>query len=221
MSDQPNNYDPKAGFEIPKTPTRSAPDDNETLRSFDSPPGDVRISAIWLGVAVGPAIAVLGGILSAPAALILNHLEMVERGWWGLSLGAIIVAPWVEELVKPLGVYFLVWKWDRVFTSRLYNASLGALAGLTFGVLENLLYVYVAHPDMAPEVVDFRWRYCTALHVVCSTIFGSGITPQALRESLGGGNVPRLSLYLPAAVAIAIHALWNLAAMVFGVISAF
>ena len=221
MPDQPNDCDLKAGFEIPKAPTRSTPEDHETLPSFDSPPGDVSINVILLGVGVGPVIAILGGILSAPAAMVLNYLEMAERGWWGLSLGAIVVAPWVEELVKPLGVYFLAWKWDRVFTSRLYNASLGALAGLMFGTIENLLYVHVAYPDMPPEMVDFRWRYCTALHVVCATIFSSGVTPQTLRESLGGGNVPRLSLYVPAVVAIAIHTLWNLAAMVSGVVSAF
>ena len=195
MPNSQDEYDPKVGFEVPQVPVgRSEPDRDrdpapDPQDDFVAPLYEPGLERFMLVAMVGPAVAILGGLLSAPTALVVNTLEAFERGWWGLSLGAILVAPWVEELVKPLGVYFLVWRWGRFFNSRLYNSLLAALGGLVFAILENLLYIYVTHRGMDAGMVAFRWRYCTALHVVCSAIFGYGVTPAALREALGGGNV--------------------------------
>ncbi|MBW3539532.1 MAG: PrsW family intramembrane metalloprotease [Planctomycetes bacterium] len=223
--DPQEEYNPRVGFDLPASatppPVETGPayDDWSSDRfGFEEPPPIVSPTAVLLGV-VAPLVAVAGGVLSAPAAMVVNTIEIQERGWWGYSLGAILVAPWVEELLKPMGVYLLAWKWPTVFTSRLFNAVLGALAGLTFAALENLWYIYGVGVD--PETAAFRWKYCTLLHTTCSAIFGFGITADSMKEALGGGNTPRLSVLAPALIAMGLHALWNTAATVFAVLESF
>ena len=76
------------------------------------------MQGLLLLLIVGPLFALLGGALSAPVALIANTLEMRKWGWLGYLLGVVLIAPWVEELAKPLGLYVLVKKWPGRFRSR-------------------------------------------------------------------------------------------------------
>ena len=61
----------------------------------------------------------------------------------GYLLLPFVGAPIIGEGVKPLGVYILLLRWPRLLRNQLYTALLCDFAGLTFGVIESLVYVYV------------------------------------------------------------------------------
>ena len=219
-------YDPKAGFEIPASPLQPTTDrpahENILLDRFDedSFAHDPLVSNMLLFFFAAPLIALVGGACSTVAAFIFNTLYALELGIWHF-LAAVLIAPWVEEMLKPLGVYFLIWKWPNIFKFRIYNAFLAALAGAVFATLENLLYIYVFYPDMNAADIQFRWFYCTALHISCCAIYGYGLTPESMDEIWVGENTARWSPYIPAMIAIGIHALWNLVATIKGIAEMF
>ncbi len=93
-------------------------------------------------------------------------------------ISAVIVAPLMEELLKPMGVFHLLNKHAKLLPSRGFVAFLGALSGLTFATLENLLYLYVYFPNHTAEFAIFRFTVCTTVHVVCSAIVGWGAGAQ-------------------------------------------
>ena len=50
-------------------------------------------------------VAMVGGVVGIPAAIMQE-----SQGYSGLWLGAIVIAPLVEEVVKPVGVMFIMEK---------------------------------------------------------------------------------------------------------------
>lgn len=88
------------------------------------------------------------------------------------------------------------------------------LGGLIFAVLENLLYVHVYHPDGGAGFAAYRYTVCTAMHVLASGVFGLGLAKvwRHIRQAGGSFDIDRCFRYYAAAVAI--HAVYNTAALV-------
>ncbi len=148
------------------------------------------------------AVAAGGGILGILGAAI----QEMTQGW---LLAAFAAAPMIEEVMKPTGVYLLLVRWPTLLTSRLYTASLAAVGGLVFAVIENIVYLNIYFPEHTQDLVLFRYSAGLPLHVVCSFILGFGIN-QKLLASIRG-EIPFLQgnrkYFITAMV---IHSLFNI-----------
>ena len=158
-----------------------------------------------LGHLAAVLIAVLGGALGILGAFI----EEVRSG--GFILLPFIGAPVIEEMLKPLGLYLLLARWPRLLLGQLHTAVLSALAGLTFGVIEALVYVNVYVSDPPDWFVAYRFSLPLLLHTTASFIVGLGVSPGLLAWASRGEPFPRASRNFYIA-GIALHALFNITA---------
>ncbi len=160
-------------------------------------------------LAVTITAAVLGGPFAVVGALM--------AGRQGLALIYVIVfGPVIEELLKQSGMtYVLEKKPYRVFAAWQFVFA-GLLSGLTFAVIENLVYVEIY--ARAAEVKDvaamaaFRWAVCTPLHVVCSGVASLGLVRVWRRQQRLGGPADLSAAFPWFAVAMAVHGLYNFGA---------
>lgn len=166
-----------------------------------------RISAKWY--LLGPLIAMTGGMFGIMAAA-------YENSGYGWYVGAFLAAPIIEEAVKPCGVYWLYGRRPQALSGPLYTAILSGLAGLTFGIIESLIYVaiyYSEYGELDSTFVIWRFTVCLALHTVCSFIVGWGINDKLV--DWVRGNVPFLEgnrkFFFTAMI---LHSLYNISATI-------
>lgn len=165
-----------------------------------------RVAALPKWRVLGPLIAMAGGLVGLLGSA-------VQEATHGGLFGPFIAGPMIEEALKPAGVYLLLAKWPQVLTSRRYTALLSALAGLTFGVIENLVYLYIYFPEHSPALVLWRYTAGLALHTGCSFMVGFGINKKLMAAV--NGEIPFLSankrfFIIP----MIIHSLYNTNAFV-------
>jgi RsiW-degrading membrane proteinase PrsW (M82 family) len=151
------------------------------------------------------SLAVVGGVLGILGAVV----QEVSAG--GFLLLPFLGAPIIEELLKPAGVYILLVRWPRLLRGRLHTAFLAALAGLSFGVIEALVYVNVYVSDPPDWFVTYRFTLPLLLHLTASFIVGLGINQGLLAWVRGGSPLPRATRNFYIA-AIALHAVFNIVA---------
>jgi len=150
-------------------------------------------------------IAAGGGVLGILGAIIQEWAQ-------GSLLIAFVAAPMIEEVMKPSGVYLLLARWPKVLTSRIYTAWLAAVGGLSFAVVENILYLQLYFPEHTQTLVVFRYSACLTMHMVCSFILGFGINQKLLASVRG--EIPLLKgnkkfFFIP----MIIHSLFNITAV--------
>jgi len=169
-------------------------------------------------VAGNLAVAFLAALLGGPFAVLGAFMQGVQgpHRWYGYAY-AVVFGPVVEEFLKQSGmIYLLEKKPYRVFAAWQFMFS-AVLSALGFAAIENLLYIHVyvdmsklARPDL---FVQYRWAVCTALHVICSTIASLGMI-RVWKKQLADGKAADLGVaYRYFAAAIALHGLYNLAAI--------
>lgn len=126
-----------------------------------------------------------------------------------MVLMAVIVAPFVEELAKPIGLYFMHAE-EKPDLELGEWAFLGAMAGLGFAVVENFLYassVMVYGFDTSVWLLVLR--FLLPLHMVASSIAGFGF---GLWVKTGKGKYFAGCIF----TSMLLHGLYNLAATVVG-----
>lgn len=161
------------------------------------------------------AVTLVVALASGPFA-ILGALMTGRQDVPGY-LYAIVFGPVVEELLKQSGMtYLLEQKPYRVFAVWQFPFA-AAMAGLTFGAIENLVYLHVYAPAGGVRDIEtlaaFRWAVCVPLHVVCATIASLGLV-RAWRRQLDQGGAVELSAAFPwFVVAVVLHGTYNLAAV--------
>ena len=153
-------------------------------------------------------IAAGGGFLGVPGAIIQEWSQ-------GSLLVAFVAAPMIEEVMKPCGVYLLLARWPEALTGRLYNALLAAVGGLSFALIENIIYLQFYFPEHTQTLVVFRYSACLTMHMVCSFILGFGINQKLLASVRG--EIPLLQgnkkfFFIP----MIIHSLFNIMAVLVG-----
>ena len=151
-------------------------------------------------------IAAGGGILGILGAVV-QELSSTSL------LVAFVAAPMIEEVMKPCGVYILLVRWPEVLTSRIYTALLAAIGGLSFAIIENIIYLQVYFPEHTRTLVVFRYSACLTMHAACSFILGFGINQKLLASVRG--EIPLLKgnkkfFFIP----MIIHSLFNIMAVV-------
>ena len=93
---------------------------------------------------------------------------------------ACIIAPFVEELSKPIGVYLIKME-EKTLLSVKNWMILGTFAGLGFGLMENMMYAFnataVAGGEAGLLLLLLRMLLCLPLHMIATTIscFGFGL----------------------------------------------
>ena len=149
-------------------------------------------------------VAMVGGVVGIPAAIIQE-----SQLFSGLWLGAIVIAPLVEEVAKPVGVMFIMEKRFHWLRSGRQVVAMAALGAVAFATLENLMFIHVAHPDPSAAYVAWRYLVCTPLHVGASIIFGLGLARTWRRMRRTGGRFSIEGLLRPYLAAVGLHAAYN------------
>lgn len=88
-----------------------------------------------------------------------------------------VIAPLIEEPIKPLGLYFLKEEEKIVLHPRDW-ILLGTFAGLGFGLLENGVYAFQASvygAAAALTLLGLRTLLSLPLHMIATTISGFGV----------------------------------------------
>ena len=158
---------------------------------------------------------IAGGFFAVPAVLLDSLSSML-----GFILGIlvqVVVGPFAEETLKQSGAIFQLEKMRGSIRYDLQFFLSGALGGVVFSVLENLIYQYIYLRSLSPEklasVMAFRWTICMALHILCTVVSSMGLR-RVWRESLDKERPFRLSDAFPwFAAATAVHGLYNLSVM--------
>jgi RsiW-degrading membrane proteinase PrsW (M82 family) len=147
------------------------------------------------------AIAAGGCVLGLPA-IFLSEAP-------GGLLGPWVWAPVIEEAFKPFGVYLLLARWPAQLSAQSRIAALSAIAGLSFGLIESVLYVFVYVGDDAPEnYALIRFTVPVAMHTVASGLFGFGFNREVF-QSIGAGRGIAQKRWPFLVGAIVLHAAYN------------
>jgi hypothetical protein len=152
-------------------------------------------------------LALAGGIFGIVGALV----QEVQAG--GGVLLVFAGAPIIEEALKPAGIYILLGRWPQAVRGRLHVASLTALSGLCFGLIESFFYVTFYYPDGSSDYVLFRYTVPVAMHVIASFIVGLGLSRSLIDWASGRAPLSKATrnFYL---AGVALHAVYNTTAVI-------
>ncbi len=170
-------------------------------------------------IAAAPATALSAGanlryhLLALTFALLGGLLGIFGAVAQEFQAGSIIVAGVIEEALKPAGIWVLLIVWPYVLRGRLYTASLTALSGLVFGIVEASVYVFLYFPDKGSDFVTYRFTVPLVLHATASFIFGLGIQRQVVDWANGVAPFPKDSRNFFIA-AMALHTGFNIVAVI-------
>ena len=177
----------------------------------------------WLAVRkqrvrLGPLLLVtlVAGLVAGPFAVVGALFKSGLAGGnflLGLSYFAVL-GPLLEEMLKQSGALFLLERrpyWLRY--SWQFPVMAVISAGL-FATIENVMYINGPIAELSGEAytaaVNFRWRYCTLLHVGCSLIAARGMS-EIWRRQVVEEAPARLSVGYPWIVtAVIVHGVYNL-----------
>lgn len=147
-------------------------------------------------------LAALGGALG-----ILGAAVQEIRSGGGLLL-PFLGAPIIEEVLKPSGLYIVLIRWPQVLTSQLYTALLSFLAGLSFGLIESLIYVTLYNPEHSGSFLLYRFTLPVFMHAAASFLVGLGINQGLMSWVRGEASLPWGSLRFFVA-GMVLHAFFN------------
>jgi len=129
----------------------------------------------------------------------------------------ILFGPVAEEVLKQSGMIYLLERKPYHVFSR-WQLVAGAFIGAAlFATVENLIYVHVYFASLPPDrlafLAAFRWRVCTSLHITCSLITSLGMIKIWQRHTSEGKPIDLSTGYPHFVAAIAVHGIYNLAAV--------
>lgn len=158
-----------------------------------------------------------GALVSTAGAIVLNELGVAFFA--GLEIdrvvtGAVLVAPVVEEVLKCLGVLLIFLLAKREFNGITDGIAYAGLVAVGFAFVENIVYLGLAFAQSGtPGLVGVFILRCLIspfAHPMFTVCFGVALGLIAhRRRSAWAWVVPLLGLV----IAIALHALWNMAAI--------
>jgi RsiW-degrading membrane proteinase PrsW (M82 family) len=91
---------------------------------------------------------------------------------------------------------------------QLHVAFLAAVGGLSFALVESLVYIFVYFPGHSNEFVIYRFTVTPAIHMLASFTVGLGINRGVLDWAWRGTPPPRSSIVF-FATGVGIHAAYN------------
>jgi len=171
------------------------------LDRYDREPVGLFLATFAWG-ATGAVLLSLGFSIAALAVL-----ETLFSPATAASLGAVLVAPLVEEPMKALVLIPIAF--SRHFDNSTDGFVYGAAAGLGFGMTENFLYFIdsASTGDVGAwmSTVLVRTLYSALMHASATSVVGAAVGLAKFR----GPTAKALAAPAGLALAMSIHALWN------------
>ena len=164
-----------------------------------------------------PSPRLIFAVLLAITGGLFGILGAMQAELPSLLLAPFIWGPVAEEVLKPAGLYVMLIKWPAALRNRACTATLSAIAGIAFGLVESTIYVTVYAPEHSQAYLLFRFTVPVMLHAVASFVFGMGINRQLLLPLTGSGSF-RASNWVFFLCAIVIHSSYNVVVTVLGVL---
>ena len=176
------------------------------LDRFEAEPVRYLLFAFFWGALVATTVSM---VLNTGSMIVLNNV-----GYDAEAVGAVMVAPVVEESLKGLGVLFILWFRRREFDGVIDGIVYAGVCAAGFAFAENILYLGRAYVDMGPEglvgLFVVRGLIGPFAHPLFTMWTGVGIGIAATRTR---GVVRWVAPIAGLALAIFLHGLWNLAAV--------
>ncbi len=147
--------------------------------------------------------AIGGGFLASLGAFIEESLR-------AFPLVPFLVAPLIEEILKPIGVIVILESKPFWIKSKWQIFWLCVVGALIFSLLENLLYIYIyARDTNTINFIIFRYTVCILVHLVSTGILAWGL----MREYVSMINEERKfeleNLLAYITVAVIVHGGYN------------
>lgn len=167
-------------------------------------------AAMWFAFAWGAGVAVVVALVTntfAQLAFVQAGLDEVSA----LGATAVVVAPLVEESAKGLGVLVIFLAWRRHVDGPVDGLVYAATVATGFAIVEDVLYFAQAHAYGESVAVVFALRalFSPFAHLMFTACIGLALGWAARR----GGPTWVWAGLLGWVGAVALHALWNGAAM--------
>jgi RsiW-degrading membrane proteinase PrsW (M82 family) len=144
-------------------------------------------------------MALLGGVLGIFGAV----AQELQSG-----AGPFIGGPLIEEALKPAGIYILLIVWPQALLGRLHTATLAAISGLCFGLIESYVYVTWYYPEGDSSFILFRFTVPVVMHMVASFLVGFGLNRHLIDWANGRASFPKVTRNFYIA-AVLLHAAYN------------
>lgn len=158
------------------------------------------IAMLAIAVAIGLAFLPAMVLDKAAVSVMDAFLKHPAVGFALTFLAAVVVAPFVEEALKPVGLFILG---RQRITGERQAFLVGALAGAGFAIVENMLY-----ESGAARVGGAAWLVVVALRGLVAALhpLATGLVAVGWYRSRPGQRRPLWEGYL---AAVGLHALWN------------
>lgn len=176
------------------------------LDRYEAEPVRYLLFAFFWGALVATTVSI---VLNTGSLIVLNNV-----GFDAEAVGAVMVAPVVEESLKGLGVLLILWVRRREFDGIIDGIVYAGVCAAGFAFAENILYLGRAYAEMGAEglvgLFVIRGLIGPFAHPLFTMWTGVGIGVAATR-SRGA-----LRWFAPIAgllLAMFLHGLWNLAAV--------
>jgi len=156
-------------------------------------------------------LALVGGLLGIIGAFFAESRAVASPQLFMLA------PPIAEEVLKPVGIYVLLFRWPQVVRGQLSIAGLAALSGLTFGLVESTVYATLYVSDPSDTFLIVRFTVPVFMHTVASFIAGWGINARLLGWATGDNPFPKASLG-PFLTAMTLHASYNVIVVVLAIV---
>lgn len=166
-----------------------------------------RSSKLGVFLSVAAAVAV-----TVPVAFVCSLL-LQERF---LIFMFCLVGPVAAELAKLIVGLFLVERRRQLVASAGHIYLVTITSALAFAAVQNLVNLLLIHKNASMELIAYRWTVATSLQVLCTLVATRGLV-RVWEASAADGSAPAVSRANSAiAVAIAIHATYNVVVYVRG-----
>jgi RsiW-degrading membrane proteinase PrsW (M82 family) len=176
------------------------------LDRFEPEPPRILLQTFAWGATVAVFVALLVNMVSQDLMAALAGPQAAEL------FAGLVTAPVVEELAKGFALFLLYRELHDEFDGVVDGVVYAAMVGLGFAMIENVQYYGQALADgRESSVLTFflRGMISPFAHPLFTSMFGIGLG--LLRERHGQGG-SRAAPLLGLTAAVALHALWNLAA---------
>ena len=169
-----------------------------------------RAGLLLFAFAWGATVATVGSLLlSLPPTLAVQ-----AAGGDADVVGAVVVAPLVEETLKGLGLLAVVLVGRRALDGLVDGIVYAGLVGLGFAFTENVLYLGTALLDGGEEGLVTTFVLRGVLSPFAHPLFTAATGAGLVAASRARGAVPRgLLALLGLAAAVVLHGVWNLLAV--------
>lgn len=172
------------------------------------------------------SVVLLLALCGGPFAAVGTIITGLTQGSTAGPLVLAVVAPVLEEMMKIGALLIVLENRPYLFRSGAQLVIAAMASGYLFSVVENLLYIYVYHPEGTEAFRLWRWTVCSALHTGTSTVAGIGLRRMWRRAILPAQTETGLDYQRPEAVhaypyivaAVLIHGVYNGTALLLEVV---